>query len=231
MGRIRVVLVLLILLVTGRNLQAQSSMTFRVLCGVTDATGTRWDGSLKVKGAGPYTLEGWRFEGDDSASGDRFHFSTRASRAFAETEGRSIAANGILMTASAVTRAVSLSSRRHKGNSVFAPSEIPYARGIYELGGRVYVDRIPVAARLTNTREEEDYPSIASGPNGEIWLAYVQFHHSPDADKLRAAISEAPQDFKQYAEPTGGDQIWARKYSAGNWGEAIAITPRWARPL
>ena len=87
------------------------------------------------------------------------------------------------------------------------------------------MDRIPAAARLTNTREEEDYPSLASGPNGDMWLAYVQFHHSLDADKLRAALSEAPKDFKPYAEPTGGDQIWARKYSGGNWGEPIAVTP------
>ena len=69
------------------------------------------------------------------------------------------------------------------------------ARGIYELDRRVYVDRVPVAARLTNTPEEEDYPSLAPGPNGDVWLAYVQFHHSPDADKLRAAISEATQRF------------------------------------
>ena len=225
MRRIRVALVLLILFVPGRNLHAQAPATFRVLCGVTDAIPTRWDGSLKVKNAGPFTLEGWRFEGDDSVNGNHFHFSTRAARRFGEAEGRTIVANGLLITTNAVTESSEFVFKTAQGEFSFRASEIPYAKGIYELDGRVYVDRIPVAARLTNTREEEDYPSLASGPNGDIWLAYVQFHHGADADQLRTAISEAPQDFKQYAEPTGGDQIWARKYSAGNWGEAIALTP------
>src|SRR5271157_5488253 len=225
MWRIRVAFVLLSLFVSGRNLQAQVSMTFRVLCGVTDATPARWDGSLKVKNAGPYTLEGWGFAGDESLNGNHFHFSTRTARQFGEAEGKTMVANGLIVTASAVTESSEFVFKTAQGEFNFRPSEIPYAKGIYELNGRVYVDRIPVAARLTNSREEEDYPSIASGSNADIWLAYVQFHHSPDADQLRTALSEAPKDFKQYAEPTGGDQIWARKYSAGKWGEAMAITP------
>ncbi len=225
MWRIRVAFVLLVLLVSGSNLQAQVSMTFRVLCGVTDAAPARWDGSLKVKNAGPYTLEGWRFAADDSLAGNHFHFSTRAARRFGEAEGKIIAANGLIMTVSEVTESSEFIFKTAQGEFSFRPSQISYAKGIYELNGRVYIDLIPVAARLTNTREEEDYPSIASGPNGDIWLAYVQFHHSPDADQLRTALSDAPKDFKPYAEPTGGDQIWARKYSAGNWGEAFAITP------
>ncbi len=87
MRRISVALILTILLVFGSNAHAQAPAAFRVLCGVTDATPTRWDGSLKVKNAGPFTLEGWRFEGDDSVNGNHFHFSTRAARRFGESEG------------------------------------------------------------------------------------------------------------------------------------------------
>ena len=103
--------------------------------------------------------------------------------------------------------------------------------GIYKLGGRVYVDRVPVAARLTRHPEEEDYPSLAAGANGDMWLAYVQFHHSPDADKLRASPPKTPKDFKLYAEPTGGDQIWARKYSGGKMGERHCRHPGGRRLL
>ena len=108
----------------------------------------------------------------------------------------------------------------------FRASEVPYGKGIYKLGGRVYVDRVPVTARLTDTRKKRTIPSLAAGANGDIWLAYVQFHHSPDADKIRANPPEMPKDFKIYAEPTGGDQIWARKYSrAGTGAKNIAVTP------
>ena len=225
MGRIKFALGLLILFVPVENLQAQTPATFRVLCGLTDATLTNWDGSLKVRNAGSYTLEGWRFENDESISRDHFHFWTRAARRFGEGVPGNIVANGLIITASDVTDTSEFAFKTAQGEFSFRASEIPYARGIYELDGRVYVDRVPVAVRLTNTREEEDYPSLASGPNGDIWLSYVQFHHSPDADKLRTAISEIRHDFTQFTESTGGDQIWARKYSAGNWGEAIAITP------
>jgi hypothetical protein len=225
MRQLRVALTLTTFLMVSGRATAQAPMTFRVLCGVTDAAPTRWDGSLKVKNAGTYTIEGWRFEADDSVNGNHFHFSTRAERRFGESEGRTIAANGLIITASAMTENSEFDFKTAQGSFSFSASEVAYARGVYELDHRVYVDRIPVAARLTRSREEEDYPSIASGPNGDVWLAYVQFHHSPDADKLRAAISEPLKDFKPYAEATGGDQIWARKYSAGNWGEPIAITP------
>jgi hypothetical protein len=212
------------LIVPGWELHAQAPAAFRVLCGVTDAARTRWDGSLKVKDAGTFTIEGWRFEADDNVDGNRFHFSTRAARRFGEPEGKIIVANGLIVTASAITASSEFVFKTAQGDFSFLASEVPYSKGIYELDGRVYVDRVPVAARLTNTREEEDYPSLASGPQGDIWLAYVQFHHSPDADSLRAAISEVPPDFQRYAVPTGGDQIWARQYSKGNWGEPIAIT-------
>ncbi len=225
MGQIRFALFLLMVFVPGRYLQAQGPMTFRVLCGVTDATAMRWDGSLKVKNAGAYTLEGWDFDVDHSVQGSQFHFSTRLARRFGEPESRTLAANGLLITASGVTETSEYVFQTAQGKFSFLASEVPYAQGIYLLGGRVYVDRIPAAERLTNTPEEEDYPSLAAGPHGEIWLAYVQFHHSADADKLRAPLSEAPHDFQQYAEPTGGDQIWAREHSAGKWGEAIAVTP------
>ncbi|HTS68867.1 MAG TPA: hypothetical protein VMO17_07770, partial [Terriglobia bacterium] len=225
MGRTKTAILLMILGVAGKNLYAQAPAAFRVLCGVTDATRTRWDGSLKVKDAGAVTMEGWRFEADDSVNGNHFHFSTRPNRQFGEAETRTIVANGLIVTASAATDNSEFRFKTAQGDFSFLPAEVPYGKGVYKLDGRVYVDRIPVAARLTNSPEEEDYPALASGSNGDVWLAYIQFCHSADADKLRAAISEVPKDFKPYAVPTGGDQIWARKYSAGKWGDPIAVTP------
>ncbi len=226
MGRIKpVTLLLLFLFVPWKCVHAQAPMTFRVLCGVTDATPARWDGSLKVKNAGAYTLEGWRFERDDGIEGNRFHFSTRGARRFGEAEGTAMTANGLILTAAAVTDRSEFTFKTAQGDFSFAPSDVSYGKGIHVLNGRVYIDRVPVAARLMNTREEEDYPSLAAGANGEAWLAYVQFHHSRDADQLRANITDIPKDFSRYAVPTGGDQIWVRKYAAGRWGDAMAVTP------
>lgn len=220
MRRINIVSIVAILLALGSSARAQAPASFRILFGVTDTGGTRWDGTVKVSQAGRYTLEPWRFEGVDNIVGDTFHFTTHPGHQGAS----SVVANGFILTAAAVSDGSEFSFDTAQGSFSFRAADVPFGNGLYRLGGRVYVDRLPVAARLTDTPEEEDYPALAAAANGDAWLAYVQFHHSPDADKIRASPPSMPTDFKLYAEPTGGDQIWARKFSGGQWGENIAIT-------
>src|SRR5690349_10142931 len=71
----------LIFVLSAFTLQAQTHMAFRVLMGVTDSSSIRWDGTISVKGAGDYTLEGWRFEDQDDIDGNLFHFTTHEARA------------------------------------------------------------------------------------------------------------------------------------------------------
>jgi hypothetical protein len=225
MRKIKFALLPAILLALGSSAHAQTPAAFRVLFGVTDTAVTRWDGSFKVIQAGQYTLEPWRFEGTDSIVGELFHFSSRPAAFFTPPSVPLPLANGFIITAAGVGDGSEFTFSTAQGDFSFRASEVPYGKGIYRLGGRVYVDRVPVTTQVTDTREEEDYPSLAAGANGDVWLAYVQFHHSPDADRIRANPPATPTDFKLYAEPTGGDQIWARKYSGGQWGENIAVTP------
>jgi hypothetical protein len=211
-------------------LWAQRPQSFRVLLGVTDESQTRWDGSVTANSAGKITLEVWRADFDeqlgiDKIEGSSFRISTHLPRLgdIPETPC-SIVANGFILNASAVTKDTEFAITTARGDFSFRAADIPYGAGVYKLGGRVYVDRVPNAVRLTDTPEEEDYPSIAAGQNDVIWLAYEQFHHSPHYVKLREGLLQAPKNFNQYREPAGGDQIWARRYSAGSWGEPIALT-------
>jgi hypothetical protein len=200
-------------------------MSFRVLFGVSDTVTTRWDGTVTIKPGAPYTLEGWRFEGADNIDGNLFHFSTHPPRVFVSTPTTgAVVANGFIINASGVTEASEFAFTTAQGDFSFRAAEVPYAEGAYKLGGRVYVDRVPAVTRLTDTKEEEDYPSIASGANGEVWLAYIQLHHSPDYNKLRVSPAGLPNNFGQYQEPTGGDQVWVRKHSGEKWGESFAVT-------
>ncbi len=208
-----------VLLITN-FLQAQTPASFRVLLGVTDTQTTRWDGTFKATGVRGAQLDGWRFEGVDRINGGLFHMATHPN----VTGDTTIVANGVVIDADGVTDTSEFTFTTAQGDFQFRTADVPYGAGIYKLGGRVYIDRIPRARRLAETPEEEDYPSIASGKNGEIWLAYMQFHHNPDHVKLRRTLREAPKDFKIYAAPTGGDQVWARRYANGTWGDPVAIT-------
>ncbi len=224
MRRSIIVLLGFILVIPSAKLRAQTPASFRVLFGVTDSSSVRWDGTLQVKSSGEYRLEPWRFEATDHIDGTRFHINTHPELIFGGNHYGEVVANGFIITVSALSESSEFGFTTAQGDFEVRASGVPFGKGIYKLAGRVYVDRLPVATRLTNTPEEEDYPSMAAGANGDVWLAYVQFHHGADADMLRDSPPKVPADFKLYAEPTGGDQIWAQKWSDGSWGEPIAVT-------
>jgi Protein of unknown function (DUF3604) len=213
--------------VLGLNLQAQSTVSYRVLFGVNDTAPTRWDGTFSGQRVGDITANEWKFLAGDNIDGRLFHLSTHPDNRFAGATlgaGAPIVPNGFILTADRVTESSEFQFTTAQGDFQFRASDVPYGKGIYRLEERVYIDRLPASYRLTETPEEEDYPAIAKDKNGDAWLAYVQFHHSPDFMKLGAPLHEAPKDFSQYKEPTGGDQIWLRKYSGGTWQQPIAVT-------
>jgi hypothetical protein len=214
-------------LLTFGTLHAQVTAAYRVLLGVTDKAPIRWDGTFSGERLGNITATEWKFGLGDNIDGQLFHLSSHPDVRFGGGGGGGggpIAANGIILTADRVTESSQFSITTAQGDFQFRASDVPYGKGLYKLGDRVYIDRIPVSSRLTDTPEEEDYPSIAKDKNGDAWLAYVQFHHSPDHLKLSAPLHETPKDFSQYKEATGGDQIWLRKYSGGAWQQPVAVT-------
>jgi hypothetical protein len=155
MRRFNFTLILVILL--GSNATAQTPAAFRVLFGVNDSTQTRWDGALTVKSGGQCSLEPWRFEGVDNIDGQLFHFFTHPDRHF-DTPGAGLpVANGFILTATAVTDSSEFHFSTAQGEFSFLASEAPFGKGIYKLGGRVYVDRVPVTARLTDTPERGEF--------------------------------------------------------------------------
>jgi len=83
---------------------------------------------------------------------------------------------------------------------------------------------VPPVASITNTPDEQDYPAATADQDGNVWLAYLEFRHHPEHDRIRANYQEEPKDFSELAAPTGGDHIAVRKYSGGAWGEPILIT-------
>ena len=210
-------------------LQAQVSL--RILLGVGDKGPVRWDGTIAARGATTTSLEPWRFEGADAFVGSTWHLSTHPIRLFGggtqvSSQGVSnVVANGIIVNLSQPESGAELKLTTAQGDFNVPLDGLTYGKPVAALKGRVLIDRIPASLQLTKTTEEEDYPSAAVAGNGDVWIAYVEFHHNPEHNKLRAALDTAPKDFSRWKSPTGGDQIFARKYSNGAWDKPIAITP------
>jgi hypothetical protein len=222
--RATLILLTAVLSLAGTVVHAQGPASFRVLLGVTDSASTRWDGTITARQAGNFKAEGWRFEGVDNIDGSLFHLNTHPPRGALNQGTGGIVANGFIINADGLTESSEFSITTAQGDFTFRAAEVPYGPGVYKLGGRVHIDRVSAASRLTATTDEEDYPATATAPNGDVWLAYVKFTHNPKYLKFRVRLQGNEKNFAQYAEPTGGDQIWARKFSNGAWGQPIAIT-------
>jgi hypothetical protein len=210
-------------------LMAQNVVSVRILLGVGDTTSVRWDGTIEASGASIQAIDPWRFEGADGIVDHMWHVSTHTVRLFSGTvpaalPGSGIVANGVIVTASLPGDDAEFKVTTAQGDFSFRASQAPYGTTLPELKGRVLIERIPPSKQITNTKEEEDFPVTAAAKNGDVWLAYIQFHHNPNHNDLRASLDSRPKDFSKWKSPTGGDQVFLRKYSGGAWGAPIAVT-------
>ena len=212
------------------TLAAQTPVCVRILLGINDSQSTRWDGSLQVRGGSVASLEPWRFEEADSISGSTWRASTHPVRLFGggrQVNGQpigNIVANGILVNLSTPADGAVLSVTTAQGNFDVSVKEIPYGTSVRKLNGRVFIDRVPPSSRLTQTADEEDFPSAAKDKQGNVWIAYLTFRHNADHNRLRAPVQQPLTDFAPLKSPTGGDQVFARRYSGNAWDQPIAIT-------
>src|SRR5579883_3355719 len=180
---------------------AQQRAAVRILMGTTDAAPTRWDGSLQVDGATVAAIEPWRADTGDQISGTSWKISTHPIRLFGNGTQfipggiRSVVANGIVVYLSAVTENAALRINTAQGPFDVRLNEIPYGRSVAKLNGKVFADRVPPVVRLTESPDEEDYPSAAMDGKGNVWIAYVTFHHNPRHNQLRAPYTTAPASF------------------------------------
>ena len=199
----------------------------RILLGMTDQQSTKWDGSVTARGAQVDSIEPWRFEPSDSISGTSWTVSTHPARLFNAGSqmgltAPTVVANGVIVRLANQSANAELAVNTAQGNFTIRLADLPYGKILSELGGRVMVDLTPPVAAITSDPQEQDYPA-AVAKDGTIWLAYVEFKHHPDHDRLRANLKQAPADFGVYKAATGGDRVLLRSYRGGAWGETIEI--------
>ena len=226
----RIANLLIVFALFAMTLAGQTPVSVRILLGIGDHDSTSWNGSVQVHGGTLTSLEPWRFDNGDSISGSSWRVSTHPVRLFGggiQFDGQQVVdmvANGIIANLSAAAGNTALSVVTAQGNFDVTLNEIRYGSGVRKLNGRVFVDRIPPSSRLTQTPDEEDFPSAASDKQGNVWIAYLTFHHNHDHNRLRAPVEQRITDFAPLKSPTGGDQVFTRGYSGGTWGEPVAIT-------
>ena len=212
--------------------QAQAAVGVRVIFGLIDRAETKWDGSATVRGGGHLaTIEPWRFEGTDAVQGTSWTASTHVVRLFG---GRGLfgnqveppyVANGVVLYLDDASENTQIDLNTAQGNFTIRLADISYGKVTSALNDRVMVERIPPFTRLTSSPEEQDYPAAAADKSGNVWLAYMEFKHNKDHNRLRANLQQRLTDFSELKAPTGGDQILVMKISGGKASEPIPVTP------
>ena len=134
-------------------------------------------------------------------------------------------ANGVVLYLDEASENTSIDITTAQGNFTIRLSDIPYGKVANALNNRVMVDRIPPFTQLTSSPEEQDYPAAIADKNGNVWVAYMEFKHNPDHNRLRANPEQPITDFSQLKSPTGGDQVMLMKIAGGKPDEPVAVTP------
>src|ERR1700676_1057533 len=211
-----------LVLLVASCLHAQTAVGVLLLLGLTDTADTKWDGSVSARAGRIAEIEPWRFEGGDAIRGtDSWIISTHEVRLFG---GRGLfgqnnaiphVANGVILRLLDTTENTEIDVKTAQGDFTIRLRDIPYGKPANALNNRVMADRVPPFLQLASSPEEQDYPAAAADKNGNVWLAYMEFRHHKEHDRLRANLRAAPSDFSEYKAPPGGDQVFVMKISGG----------------
>ena len=90
------------------------------------------------------------------------------------------------------------------------------------LEGRATVAREHGVMRLTRGEAEHDYPALARGENGTLWLAYCDYTKGTPYITERVLRG----DFDSLVPKGNGDQIRLKSYNGTTWSAAINVTDK-----
>ena len=90
-----------------------------------------------------------------------------------------------------------------QGNAEFRAGQVSYQETLELLDGQIRVERVPRSQRLSESLADDDYPAIAVGPEGRIWVAWIAFEDGADTLRLRSSSDGVTWDDAQTLGPPG----------------------------
>jgi hypothetical protein len=202
-------------LVRSRVVHSQSSppldettASVRVQFGVTDQEPTPWEGSISVSGGQVTTLRHWHPRPGDRIDGTaRFALATRKGVNFVkrpwevpypEPQRDYLLIPGLIVDVKGPPTARIRFETAH-GSFEVTPSALEAGRAQRHLGGRVVVDRVPLAQTVSSPGTNADFAAALAHPSGELWVAWVTF-------------------------AAGKDEVTARRFDGRQWEPARRVS-------
>jgi hypothetical protein len=183
--------------------------------GLKDEKATVWDGTIEVSEGKVALLEAVR-PPNAGATGARFH----ARSVVRKVMMQDTVIHPIFRVNLAAPASATVTVKTEQGKFSFSPADLAGGAAAEYLGGRVSVERQDPAVRLTGRETEDDYPVMAKGPDGRVWLAYVEYLPGRPIviERVKAGTFEE-------LEPKGnGDQVRLMEFDGKAWQPGLDVT-------
>jgi hypothetical protein len=180
--------------------------------GLKDTEPTPWGGDVELSEGKLVSMSVRRGGANAGVNGTRFN---------ARSVRQQMAVNGpiLRLDLDAPTNAtVTLKTRQ--GDMSFKLADLQFGTRKPFLDGKATVEREQGAVRLTGRETEDDYPALANGPDGAIWLAYVEYQ--PDRPIVMDRVKAG--GFEELVPKGNGDQILLMRFDGKTWTSPIEVT-------
>ena len=191
-----------------------SVVSFRIRFGVRDTEPKPWDGSLTVSGGEALRIRDWRPRPGDRIDGARaWSLSSRRGLNFDRRSWEEDVPTGVVPYINSpgvivdvkTTPGTSIKVETQQGNFVLTPRILAAGKALRVLDGNVLVDRVASADNISSPDYQDDYPTMLSGSNGEMWAAWVTF---------RGPLAAS-----------GAGDVFARRFNGAAWEAPQRVTP------
>src|SRR5262245_22373037 len=145
---------------------------------VAFAASEKWSGTVTAAGARVVEARGFQTSGADRVSAVAFDLEA------ADARPRAPRRKGFVLRGSA-TEAGRITIETGRGAVAAGIWELALGREVPYLDGRVHLERLVYAERLSDGTRDDDYPSIAVGPDGAAWAAWLSY--GDGRDEIRVA--------------------------------------------
>lgn len=187
--------------------------TIRLSFGYKDKQPSSWHGELAVEGGSVSDLRGWKFRPTDSISlGGGWQLRTAGP---AGIEPKGVWAFG-QADEGAVFRVIT-----GHGGFAFRLSELAPGLPLEKLDGAARVELMPATHKVTDEKTQDDFPSLAVGPDGAVWVAWAAFTGSRDEIRLRRYKDGRWGNFTPV--PGTSDDVWMPKIAVDGRGRVWVV--------
>ncbi len=199
------VFICLLALVAAAPLAA--SQRFRILFGGADQEVVDWSGSLSATSGTASIVESFHFgpgEASDSSTWNcgnqwdgRLQMEPMDQAVFPKARWKGV----VVDVDGGDTTTVLIKTAQ--GSAEFRAGQVRYQEPLERLDGRIRIERIPRSNRMSDSLADDDYPAIAIGPDGRVWVAWIAFEDGADTIQLRSSADGGSWDAPVTIAPPG----------------------------